>query len=29
VLDLKGLGRHWHRWEDNIEMDLNKWDGRM
>jgi hypothetical protein len=25
----KPLGRLWHRWADNIKMDLTKWDGRM
>jgi len=22
------LGRPWHRWEDDIKMDLHKWDVR-
>ena len=22
-------GRHWHRWEDNIEINFKKWDGRL
>jgi len=22
------LGRPWHRWEDDIKMDLPKWDAR-